>query len=30
MGQGPTEAKPKLNVNKNNVPLTMQVVVLGL
>ena len=30
MGQGPTEPKPKLNINKNNLPLTMQVVVLGI
>jgi L-ascorbate metabolism protein UlaG (beta-lactamase superfamily) len=30
MGQGPTEPKPKLNINKNNLPLTMQVVILSI
>jgi L-ascorbate metabolism protein UlaG (beta-lactamase superfamily) len=30
MGQSPIEPKPKLNVNKNNLPLTMQVVVLSI
>jgi L-ascorbate metabolism protein UlaG (beta-lactamase superfamily) len=30
MGQSVIEPKPKLNVNKNNLPLTMQVVVLSI
>jgi L-ascorbate metabolism protein UlaG (beta-lactamase superfamily) len=30
MAQPVTEPKPKLNVNKNNLPLTMQVVVLSI
>jgi L-ascorbate metabolism protein UlaG (beta-lactamase superfamily) len=30
MGQGPIEPKPKLNINKNNLPLTMQVVILSV
>jgi L-ascorbate metabolism protein UlaG (beta-lactamase superfamily) len=30
MGQAAIEPKPKLNVNKNNLPLTMQVVVLSI
>jgi L-ascorbate metabolism protein UlaG (beta-lactamase superfamily) len=30
MGQSPIEPKPKLNINKNNLPLTMQVVILSI
>jgi L-ascorbate metabolism protein UlaG (beta-lactamase superfamily) len=30
MGQSAIEPKPKLNINKNNLPLTMQVVILSL
>jgi L-ascorbate metabolism protein UlaG (beta-lactamase superfamily) len=30
MGQSAIEPKPKLNINKNNLPLTMQVVVLAI
>jgi L-ascorbate metabolism protein UlaG (beta-lactamase superfamily) len=30
MGQGPIEPKPKLNINKNNLPLTTQVVVFTI
>ncbi len=30
MAQPVTEPKPKLNVNKNNLPLTMQVIVLSI
>ena len=30
MGQGPIEPKPKLNINKNNLPLTTQVVILSI
>jgi L-ascorbate metabolism protein UlaG (beta-lactamase superfamily) len=30
MGQGPIEPKPKLNINKNNLPLTMQVAILSI
>jgi L-ascorbate metabolism protein UlaG (beta-lactamase superfamily) len=30
MGQAAIEPKPKLNINKNNLPLTMQVVVLSI
>ena len=30
MGQGTIEPKPKLNINKNNLPLTMQVVILSI
>jgi L-ascorbate metabolism protein UlaG (beta-lactamase superfamily) len=30
MGQSAIEPKPKLNINKNNLPLTMQVVVLRI
>ncbi len=30
MGQSTIEPKPKLNINKNNLPLTMQVVILSI
>jgi L-ascorbate metabolism protein UlaG (beta-lactamase superfamily) len=30
MGQSPIEPKPKLNINKNNLPLAMQVVILSI
>lgn len=30
MGQSPIEPKPKLNINKNNLPLTTQVVILSI
>jgi L-ascorbate metabolism protein UlaG (beta-lactamase superfamily) len=30
MGQGPIEPRPKLNVNKNNLPISTQVVILNI
>jgi L-ascorbate metabolism protein UlaG (beta-lactamase superfamily) len=30
MGQGPVEPRPKLNVTKNNLPISAQVVILSI